>query len=319
MEIEITEVPPLKLGERTLLDMHSLLNVMNVLRGELALIGLTLAQDVDLLRASLKICDQETAALSNPVLAREFAGQVAAREAAIRAEIATQVAAHPEKAEEPELAESRANLESVFRILELRARETLTQAGHREQWQEWAIADLRVDFQTVFAAIEKNSKGRYRIIYTLALQQPTDYYIDFDVQSTDGRSVVLPPVFKEVMRDLIANARKYTAPGGTISVSLFETGAELRFVVQDSGLGIPANELKDVFRFGQRGSNVGKVRTMGGGFGLTKAIVVVKELGGRLWIKSDVGVGTRLTIVIPRPAVAAAPVADPVEVQGEGI
>ena len=38
---------------------------------------------------------------------------------------------------------------------------------------------------------------------------------------------------------------------------------------------------------------------MGGGFGLTKAFLVTKQLGGRFWIASDVGVGTRIRIRVP--------------------
>lgn len=40
---------------------------------------------------------------------------------------------------------------------------------------------------------------------------------------------------------------------------------------------------------------------MGGGFGLTKAFLVTKQFGGRFWIRSEIGAGTRIRIEIPRP------------------
>jgi len=40
---------------------------------------------------------------------------------------------------------------------------------------------------------------------------------------------------------------------------------------------------------------------MGGGFGLTKAFLVTKRLGGRMWIRSAVGAGTRITLKVPLP------------------
>jgi signal transduction histidine kinase len=43
---------------------------------------------------------------------------------------------------------------------------------------------------------------------------------------------------------------------------------------------------------------------MGGGFGLTKAFMVTKRFGGRFWIASELGRGTRIRIVIPLPATA---------------
>jgi len=306
MEVEITELPELRQEEHSLLDMHSLLNVLNVLRGELALIGLTLAGNTELLAASLRSCDEVTAALKDPVRARLFAAEVGEREAGFLAEVAAQTASHPEKSADPELLESVANIRSVLQVLRRRAGEILARSGEPGRWIEIPIDELRADFCEVFAAIEKNSRGRYRIIYNLALQQPNDYYVDFVVESANHRSVVLPLVFKDVMRDLIANARKYTTPGGTINVGLYETEAELRFVVQDTGLGIPAGEIRSVVGYGQRGSNVSHIRTMGAGIGLTKAVLVTRRLGGRFWIRSELGIGTRITLVIPRPPVGSA-------------
>jgi signal transduction histidine kinase len=79
-----------------------------------------------------------------------------------------------------------------------------------------------------------------------------------------------------------------------------ESETELRFMVEDTGRGIPPDEITNVVQFGQRASNVGDVRTMGGGFGLTKAVFVTKQFGGRFWISSEVGAGTRIRIVLPR-------------------
>jgi signal transduction histidine kinase len=301
MEIEITEIPSLQPGEISLVEMHSLLNVLNVLQGELIVIGLHLADDPDLLRQGIALCDRVKGSFTDPVLALQFAAQLQDDERTILAEIAAATARYPAKAGDPEMQESLENIRSVFRILAVRAQETLARAGEPGKWIDYTIDGLRADFLDVFAAIEKNSKGRYRIIYNLARQQPADYYVAFVIESANDRTVAMPLFFKDVMRDLIANARKYTAPGGTINVGVYETGTELRFVVQDTGRGIPSDEIQTVVHYGRRGSNVQQVRTMGGGYGLTKAFLVTKRFGGRLWIKSDLGVGTRVTLTIPRP------------------
>jgi signal transduction histidine kinase len=300
MEIEVTQIPSLQPGEVSLVEMHSLLNVLNVLQGELTLIGLHLADDPGLLPQGLAVCEQVKASFTDPAAALHFAARVREEEAVIMAEISARRVRSPARAGDPETLESLANIHSVFRILEARAQETLANAREPGRWIDHPLDDLRADFAAVFAAIEKNSKGRYRIIYNLARQLPSDYYIDFMIDSANGRSVAMPLLFKDVMRDLIANARKYTAPGGTINVGVYETDTELRFVVQDTGRGIPPDELQAVVHFGRRGSNVKEVRTMGGGFGLTKAFLVTRRFGGRFWLKSELGVGTRLTIIIPR-------------------
>ncbi|MBT5902062.1 MAG: ATP-binding protein [Opitutaceae bacterium] len=135
------------------------------------------------------------------------------------------------------------------------------------------------------------------------MQEPNDYFVDLAVQSEINEDAVLIPlVFKDVMRDLIANSRKYSPLGASIIVGLYETSDALKFVVQDTGRGIPEEEIQRVFEYGSRGSNVEGVRTMGGGFGLTKAFYVTKQFGGRFWIKSAVDQGTRIRIELPRPA-----------------
>ena len=305
-EIEITEIPPLKPNELSLLTMHSVLNVFNVLRGELALIGLTLAHDDALLARSLDLCDKLIAGLSDASESLAAAGQVDAHAATIFAEIEAALAAHPEKREDLEIVESLANLNSVFAILGVRARELLARAQHPDRWEEFSVDELRRNFDTTFAAFEKNSRGRFRIIFNAALQEPRDYYFDFKIESSAGGRLRMPAVFQDVLRDLVANARKYTAPGGHITAALYEDPTMLRVVVRDTGRGIPEEELATVVHFGRRATNVGDVRTMGGGFGLTKAFLATKQFAGRFWIASEVGVGTRIRIHVPRPLAASA-------------
>jgi signal transduction histidine kinase len=303
-EIEITDIPPLRPDEQSLLAMHSLLNVFNVLRGEMVMIGLTLAGEDELLVHGLALCDEWIANLRDPVASLANARRVEEHARTVFAEIDAAITAHPALSAEAGVAESVANLHSAFDILQVRARELLARARHPDRWEPFSIAALRRNFQDVFAAIEKHSRGRYRIIYNAALQAARDYYVDFKLESLDGDSLLMPAVFQDVMRDLIANARKYTAPGGHITAALYEDAEALRFVVEDSGRGIPEGELERVVRFGQRASNVGEVRTMGGGFGLTKAFLVTKQFGGRFWLASQLGRGTRVRIHIPRPSEA---------------
>lgn len=301
-EIEITEIPPLAPNELSLLAMHSVLNVLNVLRGELTLIGLALTGDDALLRRGLAAADDLIGSLRDPVASLEGARQIESLVAAITAEIDEALARYPDKSADPEIAESRANLLSVFAILRVRARELLGRARHPDRWEEFSVVELRQSFVDVFAALEKNSRGRYHIIYNAALQQTDDYYVDFKLESVAGDRLWMPAVFQDVMRDLIANARKYTKPGGHITAALYESATELRFVVEDTGRGIPEEELATVVQFGRRASNVSDVRTMGGGFGLTKAFLTTKQFGGRFWLASTVGGGTRVRIQLPRPA-----------------
>ena len=301
-EIEIISIPPLKPDEQSLLSRHSLLNVFNVLRGELVMLGLQIANNAELLAPGLGLCDQWIERLRDPVANSEDVRQVDARIAAISRHIDAALAARPEANASTEVLESLANIQSVFAIFRVRARELLAREQNPEQWEKYSIVELHEGIVEIFSAMEKHSHGRFRILYNVARQQTNDYYIDFRVESSAGEHLMMPPVFQDVMRDLLANARKYTPPGGHITAGLYVDRQGLRFLVEDTGCGIPAHELEKVIHFGKRASNVGEVRTMGGGFGLTKAFLVTKQFGGRFWIASRLGVGTRVRIYIPQPA-----------------
>ncbi len=299
-EVEIVDLPPLKPNEQSLLEMHSLLNIFNVLRGELSLIGLQIDGNDALLNRSLALCDQLVACLPDRAASLVAAEETELHAKLVASEIESVLAGKPTARDNREIIESLANLASVFSVLRVRASELLARARQPNRWVEYSVAMLQLDFQSVFAAIERNSRGRFRFTYNAAIQHPDDYYVDFKIESIAGDRIWMPAAFKDVMRDLAANARKYTAPGGHITLAAHESATELRFMVEDTGRGIPPDEITNVVQFGQRASNVGDVRTMGGGFGLTKAVFVTKQFGGRFWISSEVGAGTRIRIVLPR-------------------
>lgn len=222
-ETEITDLPPLKPNERSLLEMHSVLNIFNVLRGELVLIGLTLANNPDLLARALAICDGLIKTLHDANAGLATARDTDQHVQSLKAEVEAALAARPELGEHPEIKESLANLGSVYAILRTRAREQLARAQAPDRWLEFSAAALERDFHAAFAAIEKNSHGRYRILYNAALQTPPDYYLDLKIEGKQGDQLRMPAVFQDVMRDLIANARKYTPPGGHITAALHES------------------------------------------------------------------------------------------------
>ena len=304
-EIEITEIPPLSPGEQSLLDMHSVVNVLNVLRCELTVLGLMAADNEDYFREGLAICDSLLTSLHDPAEALRTAGHVEEFEHVVFTELTGKLEEPPRRPDPKEESEALENLRTVFAILKVRAQEILARAATPDRWEPFDLEHLRHNFLDVFAAVEKNSKGHYRIVYNAARKGPQDYYIDIRFESATGGPLLMPPVFQDSMRDLVANARKYTAPGGNIVAALYEDYRELRFVVSDTGRGIPEAELETVVQFGKRASNVGNVRTMGGGFGLTKAFMVTKRFGGRFWIASELGRGTQVRIVIPRPSANA--------------
>ena len=100
----------------------------------------------------------------------------------------------------------------------------------------------------------------------------------------------------QVLANLVGNAVKFTPPGGRVTVESHAAGGEACVVVADTGPGIAADHLPNVFdRFWQaRGT-----RRAGAGLGLAIARGIVEAHGGRIWVESEPGLGTRFYFSLP--------------------
>lgn len=74
-------------------------------------------------------------------------------------------------------------------------------------------------------------------------------------------------------------------------------GWTIIFYIQDRGIGIPAAEQAQVFEPFYRGSNVGTISGTGLGLAIVKRSVDL--LAGKITLKSELGIGTKFTVVIP--------------------
>ncbi len=300
-EIEIRETPRLTPEQAGILDLHSVLNVLNVLACELQLLGIALENDSEVLRRSLAFCERFTRALSHPAEALALAGSTDAGAQEVLGEVDALIRRHPEQAGRVTVANSRASIGSVLEVFCIRAKEILERAEHPLDWRAYEPEALRAGLVQVLRAIESHARGRLGFAFDGRRRSPNEYLVELIFDPGAEERIWLPPVMMDVMRDLLANARKYTEPGGRLALELSQTGGELRLTVSDSGLGIPEDELSKVVQFGHRARNALHIRTMGGGFGLTKAHWVTRQFGGRFWLASRVGEGTRVRILLPRP------------------
>jgi PAS domain S-box-containing protein len=123
--------------------------------------------------------------------------------------------------------------------------------------------------------------------------------VELEIETAEGR--VSAWLDRErivrVLWNLVGNAVKFTPAGGRVRVSTRQDGRELRFAVEDTGIGIAPEHQARVFeRYWQRGSAGGGT---GSGLGLTIARGIVEAHGGRIWFESAVGKGTTFFFAIP--------------------
>ena len=207
----------------------------------------------------------------------------------------------PEHKGASRMQEDAGNIFSLINVLTLRLQEYFDRKEHGADWKPHSLERLNDNFSKFFSAIEKNSRGKYQIMFSPGGRGESDYLVNLSFGTNGDKELLMPPVLEDVFRDLIANARNYTPPGGEITASLTHEKDELRLTVQDNGNGIPLPDLQKVVEFGYRAENVREQKTKGGGFGLTKAYTVTRDLDGRMWIDSAKDQSTKVTIRIPIP------------------
>jgi two-component system sensor histidine kinase MtrB len=110
----------------------------------------------------------------------------------------------------------------------------------------------------------------------------------------------------QLVNNLVGNAIKFTASGGTVAVQVLDDAEAAVIEVSDTGPGIEPSELPRIFDRFYRGTNVGEARASGSGLGLAIARSIVEMHGGFIEVASVLGEGAVFRVVLPRQGAAAA-------------
>jgi len=103
----------------------------------------------------------------------------------------------------------------------------------------------------------------------------------------------------QALSNLVGNAIRYTPSGGLVTVRAGSEAGEVRISVEDTGPGIPPEDLERVFDRFWRGNNAQAKRAGGVGLGLAIARGIVRSHGGSIWAESDPGRGSRFHFTLP--------------------
>jgi signal transduction histidine kinase len=161
---------------------------------------------------------------------------------------------------------------------------------HQQQAESWLekmtfsavrIADLLQDAATRF----RNASPRHVIRVNLATNLPP---VRGDRMKLDL-----------VVRNLLANAIKYSPDGGTILLSAWEARNEVVVIVQDHGIGISEENLPKIFDRNFRINHPDSHKTPGSGQGLAIVSRIIKNHGGTLRVESEVGKGSAFFFTLP--------------------
>ncbi len=103
-----------------------------------------------------------------------------------------------------------------------------------------------------------------------------------------------PEKLKQVVLNLVMNALEAMKEGGTLRVGIICEGDEVRLAVEDTGTGIEAATLSQVF------DPFFTTKEAGTGLGLSIVRKIVDQHRGEVRVESERGVGTRVTVSLPR-------------------
>jgi signal transduction histidine kinase len=110
-----------------------------------------------------------------------------------------------------------------------------------------------------------------------------------------------------IIRNLLANAIKFNARGGSIWIQDKITDDNVEISVIDSGVGIKSGDLQKLFNAQTHFSNVGTEQEKGVGLGLLLTKEFIEKSGGSIWVTSEVGKGSTFTFTAKRLLLPADP------------
>jgi GAF domain-containing protein len=136
---------------------------------------------------------------------------------------------------------------------------------------------------------------------TFVRERATRHGITLDVTVDDhlGDIVGDERKIKQILLNLLSNAVKFTPEGGRINIDAKQADGSVEISVSDTGVGIAAEDQPKVFEeFRQVGADYSH-KSEGTGLGLTLAKKFVELHGGKIWVESEVGKGSKFTFTLP--------------------
>ncbi len=122
----------------------------------------------------------------------------------------------------------------------------------------------------------------------------------YDIDENIGEGFGNEFSIQEITGNIILNAIKYTSENGTIKLIAKNYDHFVKISIEDTGVGIPEDEISLIFDEFYRASNVKKVVEDGTGIGLTIVKKVIEEHGGKIWVESELGEGSVFIFTLPK-------------------
>lgn len=137
-------------------------------------------------------------------------------------------------------------------------------------------------------SIEPYSLNAFNKNINIITNIPDDVFINVDCNS-----------MKTVFRNLLNNSLKYTPDNGKVIIDLKYLNEEIEIDFRDTGVGIGPDRLSKIFNIGETKSTLGTANEKGTGLGLILCKELISKNSGKIFVESEIGVGSIFKIIIP--------------------
>lgn len=180
----------------------------------------------------------------------------------------------------------------------------------RAESRTWSLLKLVNDLLTLSRAREVKLLERREPV---SLHEVAERVAGLQAARAQGKNITLqvqipqdlPPIMgdpeavEQMMTNLTANAIKYTPEGGTVTLSAQKRDNTVELRVSDTGIGIPEEEIPNIFNEFYRAPNAREFAKEGTGLGLSIVKSIVDGLQGSIQVESTVGKGTTFIVSLP--------------------
>lgn len=300
MKVEITKVQELTIEQERFVNLHSIFNILNIISSSVGYVSLHY-DTKKILLPSERICTKLISSLhelSTPGFTFKSFNE---SKMLIKENIQEAVEAYSDLKKDEMFLTCMDNLDSLFKVLEIRVEEAVLILSNPKQWVSYTKEEVVNSLGQFLEAAEKNSFGKYKIAFNPKRETPSDYQVFFKVESDNEGAIKIPILMNDIIRDTVANSRKYSKERGDINAYLSIKEGTIIYTITDFGIGIPEEEIHEVVLLGKRAKNTKSYKTYGGGAGLTKVALATNYLSGKMWIDSKENEGTTIILEIPVP------------------
>lgn len=161
-----------------------------------------------------------------------------------------------------------------------------------------------------FSPISENSTEMKKINFSEVILKVVDLMsqlaqtkkIDIEIQEKVEQLLVLgdEELLVRALTNLIGNSIKYSPTGSKIWIANHCNNGNIELIVKDNGVGIPEDELPNIFEVLFRGQNAKRQKEHGAGLGLSIVKEVIEIHHGKIWVESKEREGTSFFITLPR-------------------